>query len=167
MLERLPIKDLIDDAGSLGSLDEPLPPSMPDQPRHHHFPTDLYRHSQELKAEQFARYTLDGRMPRPGGSFTSGGPMYNARARGLSNSSNSYSHSRDSNADLFSEVDVLYRNSNSFTGTSNSFTGGGPRARRREEIIGLRITIYNNAQPEAAGSQTLEGIIVSYDDITR
>lgn len=144
MLERPPLNERTDD---LSDDVLPLPPSP------HHFPHDLYRHSQDLKAEH--QLMMD-RMPRRSTGSFSGYPML-SRDRGLSNSSNSYS--RDSSADLYGDAEAQFRSSfSSFSGLQ--------RARRREEIIGLRITIYNNEPAESSGQHTLEGVVVSFDDIT-
>ena len=145
MLERPPLKERTDD---LGDDVLPLPSAQ------HHFPHELYRHSQDLKAEH--QLVMD-RMPRHSGSSSFSGYPQLGRDRGMSNSSTSYS--RDSSADLYADAEAMLRSSFS------SFSGQ-QRARRREEIIGLRITIYNNEPAECTGQQMLEGVVVSFDDVT-
>jgi len=159
MLEQPPLKESLADDNSSDV--------VPIRSERHHFPKELYRHSLELRAEQQQQIMMMERNSRHArqGSFGDGVPI-GGRSRGVSTSSNP--ERRDSN-NRGGGMGMQY---NSMSGDaspefyadteSNWSRSSLAERRRREEIIGLRITIFHTDS-----NKSLEGMVVSYDDSTR
>lgn len=157
MLEQPPVDRVTEDDNSSDV--------VPIRSERQHFPRDVYRHSLELRAEQQHMMIHPGMMrPRMGSIGQYGDAMgagTGGRMRGFSSSSNP--ERRDSN-----NRGMQYSGDSpeAFADTESNWSRSSMAdRRRREEIIGLRITIFHTDEATSA-TQNLEGLVVSYDDNT-
>lgn len=174
MIEQLPLKDRdLDD-----DLSDILPAAEPPHAESHKFPSELYRHSLELRAE---RRSIEQRNnPYP---VSLGAPHYHrssSHSRQGSFSSYTDGQGRTRNLSMGSNPDLRrdgYPFNRFWSGDSSpenyadtesnlsrsSFAD--QKKMRQEEIIGLRITIYNSDESSSSAAK-LEGVVMSYDDNT-
>ena len=166
MLEQPPMREIIPDDNS-SDVSAPVPVRSD---RKHHFPRDVYRHSLELRAEQqimMDRNSRGGVSPSRQGSFGPYGDV-GSRVRGYSNTSNPDLVRRDSNNRnmyMYQSASADSSPENYADTESNWSRSSMAERRRREEIIGLRITIFHTDEVSSIANK-LEGLVMSYDDNT-
>jgi hypothetical protein len=172
MIEQLPVKESLAD----DDLSDVLPPAQP-HAETHKFPSELYRHSYELRAE---RRSIEKRNnPYPAALNA---PHYHRGSSGRQGSIGSYSDvqgrvrnsSMSSNPELrrdgypFNKYWSGDSSPDNYADTESNLSRSSfadQKKMRQEEIIGLRIAIYNSDESGPTVAK-LEGLVMSYDDNT-